>query len=62
MIIVLFGKPGAGKGTQAPLLAEQLDVPTLATGDVLRAARRAGTPLGHEAQSFMDRATSCPIR
>lgn len=60
MIIVLFGKPGAGKGTQAPLLAKKLSVPTLATGDVLRAARRAGTPLGREAQSFMDRGDLVP--
>jgi adenylate kinase len=60
MIIVLFGKPGAGKGTQAPLLATALDVPTLATGDVLRAARRAGTTLGKEAQSFMDRGALVP--
>ncbi len=49
MIILLFGKPGAGKGTQAPRLAEALDVPTLATGDVLRAAVREGTSLGLEA-------------
>ena len=55
MIIVLFGKPGAGKGTQAPLLAQELDVPTLATGDVLRAAVRAGTRLGLEAKACMDR-------
>jgi adenylate kinase len=60
MIIVLFGKPGAGKGTQAPLLAKHLQVRTLATGDVLRAARRAGTPLGKEAQSFMDRGDLVP--
>jgi adenylate kinase len=60
MIIVLFGKPGAGKGTQAPLLATHLKVPTLATGDVLRTARRAGTPLGKEAQSFMDRGDLVP--
>src|SRR5262245_39091281 len=60
MIIVLFGKPGAGKGTQAPLLASALDVPTLATGDVLRAARRAGTPLGREAQAYMDRGDLVP--
>jgi adenylate kinase len=60
MIIVLFGKPGAGKGTQAPLLAASLHVPTLATGDVLRAALRAGTPLGLEAKSFMDRGDLVP--
>jgi adenylate kinase len=60
MIIVLFGKPGAGKGTQAPLLASKLDVPTLATGDVLRGAVRAGTELGREAKAFMDRGDLVP--
>jgi adenylate kinase len=60
MIIVLFGKPGAGKGTQAPLLANALGVPTLATGDVLRGAVRAGTPLGREAKAFMDRGDLVP--
>jgi adenylate kinase len=60
MIIVLFGKPGAGKGTQAPLISSALQVPTLATGDVLRAAVRAGTPLGREAKAFMDRGDLVP--
>jgi adenylate kinase len=60
MIIVLFGKPGAGKGTQAPLLSAKLGLPTLATGDVLRAARRAGTPLGTQAQGYMDRGELVP--
>jgi adenylate kinase len=60
MIIVLFGKPGAGKGTQAPLLAAALGVPTLATGDELRAAIRAGTPLGREAKGYMDRGDLVP--
>lgn len=60
MIIVLFGKPGAGKGTQAPLLAAALGVPTLATGDELRAAIRAGLPLGLEAKAYMDRGDLVP--
>jgi adenylate kinase len=60
MIIVLFGKPGAGKGTQAPLLAAALGVPTLATGDELRAAIRLGTPLGLEAKGYMDRGDLVP--
>ena len=60
MIILLFGKPGAGKGTQAPLLAAALGVPTLATGDELRAAIRNATPLGLEAKSFMDRGDLVP--
>jgi adenylate kinase len=60
MNILLFGKPGAGKGTQAPKLAEALGVPTLATGDVLRAALREGTPLGAKAKEYMDRGDLVP--
>jgi adenylate kinase len=60
MNILLFGKPGAGKGTQAPKLAEALGVPTLATGDVLRAAVRDGTPLGRKAKEYMDRGDLVP--
>ena len=60
MIIVLFGKPGAGKGTQAPLLAAALGVPTLATGDELRAAIRAGSAHGLEAKAYMDRGDLVP--
>ncbi|MCC7053956.1 MAG: adenylate kinase [Gemmatimonadaceae bacterium] len=55
MVIVLFGKPGAGKGTQAPRLAAALGVPILATGEALRAALRAGTPMGLAAKACMDR-------
>lgn len=60
MIIVLFGKPGAGKGTQAPRIAEALSVPTLSTGNVLRDAVKQGTPLGREAKAFMDRGDLVP--
>lgn len=60
MNIVLFGKPGAGKGTQAPKIADALGVPTLATGNVLRAATKAGTPMGREAKAFMDRGDLVP--
>jgi adenylate kinase len=60
MNIVLFGKPGAGKGTQAPRLGEALGVPTLATGNVLRAAVHDGTPMGREAKAFMDRGDLVP--
>src|SRR5262245_43696989 len=60
MNIVLFGKPGAGKGTQAPKIAESLGVPTLATGNVLRAAVKEGTPMGREAKAFMDRGDLVP--
>lgn len=60
MNIVLFGKPGAGKGTQAPKLAEALGAPTLATGNVLRAAVKHGTALGREAKAFMDRGDLVP--
>jgi adenylate kinase len=60
MNIVLFGKPGAGKGTQAPKIAEALGAPTLATGNVLRAALKQGTPLGLEAKAFMDRGDLVP--
>ena len=60
MNILLFGKPGAGKGTQAPKLAESLGAATLATGDVLRSAVREGTPLGRKAKEFMDRGDLVP--
>ncbi|MGH7677391.1 MAG: adenylate kinase [Gemmatimonadaceae bacterium] len=60
MNVLLFGKPGAGKGTQAPELAKALGVPTLATGDVLRNATREGTPLGKKAKEYMDRGDLVP--
>lgn len=60
MIIVLLGPPGAGKGTQGERLAEQLGIPKIATGDVLRAAVREGTPLGLAAKAAMDRGDLVP--
>jgi adenylate kinase len=60
MNILLFGKPGAGKGTQAPKLAEALGARILATGDVLRSATRAGTTLGKKAKAAMDRGDLVP--
>ena len=59
-VVVLLGAPGAGKGTQAPLLAEHLNVPVLASGDLLRAAVAAGTPLGLEADRYMSRGQLIP--
>jgi adenylate kinase len=58
--LVLLGKQGAGKGTQASRLAEHYGVLHLATGDLFRAAINEGTPLGLEAQSFMDRGELVP--
>jgi len=60
MDIVLFGKPGAGKGTQAPRLAAALGGATLSTGDVLRNAIKEGTTLGLEAKGYMDRGDLVP--
>lgn len=54
MRMVLFGPPGAGKGTQASSLSQKFGVPHLSTGDMLRAARKAGTAVGQKAASFMD--------
>jgi adenylate kinase len=53
-VVVLLGAPGAGKGTQAPLLSERLGIPVVATGDLFRAAVRDGTTLGMDARRYMD--------
>jgi adenylate kinase len=53
-VVVLLGAPGAGKGTQAPLLAARVGLPVVATGDLFRAAVRDGTPLGMDARRYMD--------
>jgi len=54
MRLVLLGAPGSGKGTQAARLREHLQVPHISTGDLLRAAVKAGTPLGLQAKAVMD--------
>jgi len=54
MRIVVMGPPGAGKGTQAALLSSALGIPHISTGDIFRANVTQGTPLGKEAQSYMD--------
>ena len=59
-ILVLLGAPGAGKGTQATILAQRLGLPHVATGDLFRAAARAGTALGREAQRYMERGELVP--
>lgn len=54
MNIILLGAPGAGKGTQAAVLSEHYNIPTISTGNIIREALRSGTEMGKKAKSFMD--------
>jgi adenylate kinase len=54
MRLILLGAPGAGKGTQANFIKEHYNIPQISTGDMLRAAVKAGSPLGVQAKGFMD--------
>ncbi len=54
MKLILLGAPGAGKGTQADILKVKLNIPTISTGNILRAAVKNGTPTGLKAKEYMD--------
>lgn len=60
MKLILLGPPGAGKGTQAKMLVERFAIPQIATGDILRGAVQAATPLGVQAKGFMDAGALVP--
>ena len=60
MKLIMLGAPGAGKGTQAEILSKKLGIPTISTGNILRAAVKAGTPIGLKAKSFMDAGALVP--
>ena len=60
MKLILLGAPGAGKGTQAELIAAKLQIPTISTGNILREAIKNGTEIGLKAKSFMDQGKLVP--
>ena len=53
MKLILLGAPGAGKGTQAEILSRELGIPTISTGNILRAAMKAGTEVGLKAKAYV---------
>ena len=60
MNIILLGAPGAGKGTQAEIICEKLSIPTISTGNILRAAMKEGTEMGLKAKSFIEAGALVP--
>lgn len=60
MKIIMLGAPGAGKGTQAKMLADKYDIPHISTGDIFRANIKAGTELGQKAKTYMDKGLLVP--
>lgn len=54
MKLILLGAPGSGKGTQSEIISNKLSIPTISTGNILRAAIKNGTPIGEKAKSYMD--------
>ena len=60
MNIILLGAPGAGKGTQAAIICERLNIPTISTGNIIRAALKSGTEMGLKAKSYMDQGKLVP--
>ena len=60
MKLVLLGAPGAGKGTQAEILSRKLGIPTISTGNILRAAMKNGTPVGLKAKSYVESGALVP--
>lgn len=60
MKLILLGAPGAGKGTQAEILSRKLGIPTISTGNILRAAMKNGTPVGLKAKSYVESGALVP--
>lgn len=60
MNIIFFGAPGAGKGTQAEIVSQKLNIPTISTGAIIRAAIKAGTDMGKSAQSYIEKGNLVP--
>ena len=60
MKLILLGAPGAGKGTQAEILSKKLGIPTISTGNILRAAIKNGTPVGLKAKAYVESGALVP--